>query len=290
MTEPKLWPDHAERIVERGGFGPYTVELLFEGKPELDAAMLRQRVAERLGEVVDLDPDQSREDNQAVLLFFPSMQVTFAQGSVPAQVVLIGPVEAPPDSGARATAVQQTWDFDTAADVVQRHTHSLMVGDLMAGPLPIRDRITLITTVVAAGCELLRPTGIYWLPSDLIVAPPAFLESLDRDGLSDLGPLINVRFFDAGTDGMVMDTLGMAGLQLPDVQIHYTTLEPPWAAQKLRSVAAYLWENGDIIEDGQTIPGLHDGELWPCRHEDSIVGPDRIVLDIDPSPYGPTRG
>jgi hypothetical protein len=175
--------------------------------------------------------------------------------------------------------------------VAQRHTHSLLVTDLMASPIPTKERITLITTVVAAGCELLAPIGIYWLPSDLIVAPREFLESLDKGELSDLRQLINVRFFDAGTDGMVMDTLGMASLQLPDVQIHFNdALDPPWAAQKVRSVAAYLWENGDIIEDGQTIPGLRDGESWPCRHEDSIVGPDRVVLDIDPSPYGPDRG
>jgi hypothetical protein len=291
VTEPTLWPKHAEFVVERGGFGPYTVELLFEGQPDVDAEVLRARVAERLDEVVDLSPEDPWQSNgkQAVLLFFPSMQVTFAQGSIPSQVFLLGPTEDPP-ARSWATAIQQTWDFDDAADVVQRHTHTMVVGDLMAGPLPIRDRITLMTTVVAAACELLRPTGIYWLPSDLIVAPSAFLEWLAHDGLSDVGPLINVRFFDSGTDGMVMDTLGMAGLQLPDVQIHYTTLEPPWAAQKVRSVAAYLWEKGDVIEDGQTIPGLLDGELWPCRHEDSLVGPDRVVLDIDPSPYGPTRG
>jgi hypothetical protein len=97
MTEPKLWPDHAELIVERGGFGPYTVELLFDKKPTIDSQALRLRVAERLSEVVDMAPDDPLrgDDRQAVLLLFPGTQVTFAEGSIPAQVALLGPTENP---------------------------------------------------------------------------------------------------------------------------------------------------------------------------------------------------
>ena len=34
------------------------------------------------------------------------------------------------------------------------------------------------------------------------------------------------------------------------------------------------------MEDGHTVEGLHPGEKWKCRREDSLVGPLRMVLDV----------
>ena len=55
--------------------------------------------------------------------------------------------------------------------------------------------------------------------------------------------------------------------------------------QQLYNTAIYLLEHGDIIADGHTLTGSN-GEPWHCRHEDSLLEPSRLVLDICPNaPY-----
>jgi hypothetical protein len=52
----------------------------------------------------------------------------------------------------------------------------------------------------------------------------------------------------------------------------------------LRNLAAYLYQYGDIIEDGNTVEGIHH-ERWVCQREDSIAEPLRMVLDINPGEF-----
>ena len=38
----------------------------------------------------------------------------------------------------------------------------------------------------------------------------------------------------------------------------------------------------DVIESGHTVGGLEPGEKWRCQHEDAMVPPERVVLDLNP--------
>jgi hypothetical protein len=80
-----------------------------------------------------------------------------------------------------------------------------------------------------------------------------------------------------------MDTLGLAALGLPDLQCHFHGLEVNEVAGLLYNTAWYVFENGDVIEDGQTVDGV-DGHRWRCQHEVALVPPEREVLDINPGP------
>ncbi len=44
----------------------------------------------------------------------------------------------------------------------------------------------------------------------------------------------------------------------------------------------YLFRQGDIINDGETVEGVERGQKWVCRHEQALVPPEREVLDINP--------
>ena len=98
---------------------------------------------------------------------------------------------------------------------------------------------------------------------------------------------LNVRLFriENGAAGdTIMDTRGLAALGLPDVQMHFRDLDPGRVAALLYNYARYLNEHGDCINDGETIDGATPGTRWRCRHEMSLVPPERLVLDIDPGP------
>ena len=82
----------------------------------------------------------------------------------------------------------------------------------------------------------------------------------------------------------MMDTMGLAVLGLPDLQLHFRNLQPGRVAAHLYNCALYLFQKGDVIEDGNTIAGLEPHEKWRCQHEMSLIGPKRVVIDLDPGP------
>jgi len=89
---------------------------------------------------------------------------------------------------------------------------------------------------------------------------------------------VNVRFFNIeGTEDMLIDTVGMSTLFLPDLQYPY-------------NVASYILEHDNPIQDGETIDGVADGQMsreiqWKCQYEDALIQPPREVLDIHMGKY-----
>ena len=84
---------------------------------------------------------------------------------------------------------------------------------------------------------------------------------------------------------MLVDTLGMSLLFLPDLQYHFRGLDPNRIVNHAYNTAFYLLINDNSIETGDTIDGITDGsaqpERWICRYEEPLIQPVREVLDID---------
>ena len=81
---------------------------------------------------------------------------------------------------------------------------------------------------------------------------------------------------------MLMDTLGGAAFGVPDVQCHFLQLDPAAVSPYLFNAGVYLVQNGDVIEDGHTLPSIDGQSKWSCQHEDALVPPERLVLDVNP--------
>jgi len=97
---------------------------------------------------------------------------------------------------------------------------------------------------------------------------------------------VNVRLFNIeGIDDEsepLMDTMGLAAFDLPDLQYHFKDLDPDAVARILHVYGDYIFKNGDIIEGDHTIREISPDDKWVCRHEISLVEPNRILLDINP--------
>ncbi len=52
----------------------------------------------------------------------------------------------------------------------------------------------------------------------------------------------------------------------------------------LYNAAYYLFEHGDVIDDGDTIQGIPTDQRWTCQHELALAEPEREVIDINPGP------
>jgi hypothetical protein len=136
----------------------------------------------------------------------------------------------------------------------------------------------VFVAAVAGLVDQAPPRAIHWWPAQRIVEPDAFLRDVAVDPFA-FSTAVNVRNFAIADrdDESVMDTMGLATLGLPDIQVHFRGRDLDDMAGRIHGTARYLFDRGDVIEDGQTV-GV---ERWVARHEVALIDPEREVLDLD---------
>lgn len=260
---------------------PLIVQLLYESPPTLDFARLTAKVEEYCGRT---DP-RSRPTADAKLAhyFMLDAEVQYKEGRLPTQLCLCRG-DSPPDVARLEKALQQTWDWDEARNVVASAKHMLLANDFVAAGLEPKLRNKQFRGFIRAIQEVAPCNALHWINTQLIVHPGRFVFQQAEIGAGPLYGSINVRFFNIqGTNGdMLMDTLGLGVLGLPELQCHFRDLQPTDVGRVLYNVAYYVFQRGDVIKNGETVPGVLDNDNWRCQHEMALVGPERVVLDVDP--------
>jgi hypothetical protein len=198
--------------------------------------------------------------------------------------------DADQDQALPPEAFRQTWDWPDASRAMGEAGQSMLVTDLMASGVPPADRLRLFHAVLRSIVETYAPVGLYVVSAERAVEAGAYLATLEADP-AGFASTVNVRLFtiDDATGDALFDTLGLGPLGLPDIQLRFRGLDLDAAARWVFNVAYYVFANGDVIQDGHTLSGIDPDELWPCRHEGAMAGPERMVLDVDPWPHAPER-
>ena len=270
---------------ETGGFArTYGVELLCESQPSLSLEELLEAVrrhrpaAEPLG-----------RSGEAIALGFvhPDHPIRMGDKVLHPQTCIFSTDKPFQLDDTLEEDLGQSWSFPEAVEVVERCRHTLLVTDMMSSPLNHKERLGLFQDVLAGVLEVVpawpstggRPAS----SSTLGVTSKPITRARRR---SFFAGALNVRFYNISNapGDMVMDTLGLAALGLPDLQCHFRGLEPGRVAALLANTGYYVFDQGDVIEDGHTVEGLEPGSPWRCQHEDALVPPSRVVLDLDPGP------
>jgi hypothetical protein len=103
---------------------------------------------------------------------------------------------------------------------------------------------------------------------------------------------VNVRFFNIqGTDDMLVDSLGMYTLYLPDVQYHFHSVDPNLIVNHAYNVLSYIFANENPIKSGDPIDSISENGymcrdvMWKCNYEGSLIQPAREVIDICMNEY-----
>ncbi|MBK8594762.1 MAG: DUF4261 domain-containing protein [Holophagales bacterium] len=260
----------------------YGVELLCTRPPTISKRQLLAALRSRCPGATPLD----RDAESGVLAFVhEDHPIQLSDARIAAQT-FIAVADKPLAPQPLAESVQQSWTFPGAAAALHRSHATVVVTDLMSSALEYKARLHLFQRALLGVLEVIPCEAIHWRPSLRLVDPLAFAEagSGPPSGLFFAGAL-NVRLFNiqGREEETVMDTLGLAALGLPDLQCHFHGLEVNEVAGLLYNTAWYVFENGDVIEDGQTVDGV-DGHRWRCQHEVALVPPEREVLDINPGP------
>jgi hypothetical protein len=299
-----------------GGFGgagaaggAYAVDLLYATSPPLDADRLGPRVRAFCPRAEAADaggrpPILFSHKDHLVPVDLPVAAPGDPVPVVPARTVVM-PTDRVIDVAALHASLGQTRDWDDAADALARSTARVVVTDLLARDLPPRERLALFEAVLLGVIEAARPAAIHWRPAGKLVDPAALLKasgSPEVDALPQAA--INVRLFRVkrseqarhaeqarpseqarhADQDLLMDTLGLAALGLPDFQVVFHGMEPARVAGHLYAVALYTLRSGDPVDDGQTIEGPTRGTEWTARLTAAAAEPPRAVVEFDPGP------
>jgi hypothetical protein len=239
---------------------PLVVELWYAEAPDLGDSRLLQA----------LRPQWPATELQLESIVVP-------HGDTPSPLLTVIMTASPLGEGGKVMPdVSQTWGWEGAEAAVSASRCSLLVTEMFGDGRTPQERWGAMSDVIAELARLTRPTVLSWPQSQRVGNPELF-------AAGDLDGLINVRYFSIANDPgvMVMDTLGLHVLGLPDVQCHFRGREPGEIATMLFSTAVYEFQSGDVIADGNTISGPRADERLVCFHEPALLAPSRQVIDVD---------
>lgn len=256
-------------------------ELHFCSSPLYDFAEVKARAQEILES--DLDSTNTQEMEPTFLVFHKgSRRFKVEDGEVPAQTAILS-TNQPPQLEAYRKDIQQSWRCQRAEELLKDCKEARLVIEMMARHLPPQDRVSLFHGVLRAMIEATNPVALVFKHSQQVIEPADYLAACDQDPILRPGSL-NVRFFNISNSNgeMVMDTRGLAEIGLHDLQCHFRDLDPTAVARVLFNTAVYIFENGPVIESGQTVAGIEPNSRWRCQFENSLLEPKREVLDLNP--------
>ena len=281
-----LTEEEIQRQLEKSFSHAYIVELYFEKRPEIDRGALLQSMRRYCGNVEILEP--RGEDSLSLIHHDHPVLYPGRPAPVLFNLMSIGPVPESRDAGEAepaflTTSYQPSWGWRDAKAAVDTCSFSIMTSDLLAAGLHYKERLELYRNSLRALLEVVDCKAIHFTTSQQFVKPSEFLKSFAKPTRNVLYGAVNVRGFNIDrSEDVVMDTLGLAAIGLPDVQCHFRGLDRDAVAGMLYSAAHDIYENGDIIRDGQTMQGIMPRDRWKCLHEVSMVEPLRQVIDIRP--------
>jgi hypothetical protein len=265
----------------------YAVELLYEIAPVFTKAEVLTQLRDRCGAVSAVDVNSEEGLN----FFFPAYRVPFKDDAMPVQVA-IAVHDAPLEDPALEKALGRTLDWGDVRAVTDGHTAHVTLTDILAVQLEYRARLGLFQNVLQGLMELVMPSAILWRPSMKVVDPMALLQALrPGDSRDALHGAVNVRRFKSAEHPgrMLMDTLGLAAIGLPDLECAFLGLDPGKVQAVLMSLARYQYDLGDVLNDGRVVKVPGSDDAWVLQRGPSRQQPPRDVFALRVAGANTTR-
>ena len=186
----------------------------------------------------------------------------------------------------------QVWNCPNVDDLLAECEYRVFATDMLAAGLESKQRADMLVKYVDALLELYPACkAVVFGPSRKFLSRESIENHPDKAVTRFIDYAVNVRYFNIqGTDDMMVDSVGMSTLFLPDVQYHFHGMNPDDVVIHAYNMLCFILENDNPVGDGDTISGLENGELdsnvqWTLQYEDSLVQPVRAVLDVNMGEY-----
>lgn len=282
MSEEEVFQQDADGEGIRPG-GPFLIHLLFQkpvGVP--DKEKMQAVMAAHCGKVDCFSYDEKMAGFAAL-----EHEAEFQDGKMPVQLMIM---QCEKFEGANLGTFErsQMWDCMEQRDrILEECKHQIVGVDMLAAGLPVLERANLDMDFMEALLELYPECeAVYFSSCGKLFLAETIRQSqvTGTDRFIKFG--VNARFFNIqGTEDMVVDTVGMNILFLPDLQYHFHGMDPNEVVYHAYNLASYILDNDNPIEAGETVDGMRNGQMvpdirWKCQYEDALIQPVRGVLDV----------
>lgn len=183
-------------------------------------------------------------------------------------------------------------DCEEAEEILKKAKYELCLSDFLSIDLLPRQRGHLITSwvkLMAFTCQ--DCIGVYNHRSKKIMSRNqvvALFSKDDTESFLEFG--VKLRLYPiGGRDEILIDTFGLYGIDLVDLQYHLRRVDPTNFFEHAKSMAMLLYENEVELEEGDAVTGIARGDRWFCHYERSIASPSRRVIDVDTGSYAARR-
>ena len=182
----------------------------------------------------------------------------------------------------------QMWDCPEHDEILDSCRYHVLASDVLGAVMHYKDRADMLMDYLEALVELF-PTckAVYFVNSGKMFTAEAIRSHSVPHDDRFIYFAVNVRFFNIqASPAMIVDTVGMKTLGMPDLQYHYHDMDPNFVVNHAYNVLSYMYANENPIENNHTIDGVVNGQmsdevLWKCCYEESLIQPVRGVIDIN---------
>lgn len=185
-------------------------------------------------------------------------------------------------------AKTQLWNCEKGLEILEQCPYQVVATDVLASGLEYKERAVMLVKYVEALVELYPSCkAVVFENSKKMLAREEILNCNLSIEYKFIYYAVNVRFFNIhDTNDMLVDSLGMSTLFLPDIQCHFHSMNPNDIVNYAYDILYYIYDNNNPIKDGNTIVGLSNGVMnteimWKLQYESSLIQPLREVVDIN---------
>ena len=189
----------------------------------------------------------------------------------------------------------QMWDCtdEQKKEIPEKCRYQVFVTDMFGSAVHYKQRAEMLMNYLDALVELYPGCKAVFFPTAGKIYPADRIRANDVPKKQRfLTYAVNRRFFNiTGTeDDMIVDSLGMSILGLPDLQYHFHGFDVNEIICHAMNMLIYIFDNDNPIDNGDTIDSISGGVLtrdvmWKCQYEDSLIQPVRTVIDVNTGKY-----
>lgn len=256
----------------------YSVELYMKEKPVILETILLENIKKYCGNVELV----ANQDNNTTFAFMDHV-LEYKNVSAPVSII-VSTIYDSSNKEKLENSLSQSWNLNNK-ESIQDCRYRVLITDIMAIGLEYTKRIELFQKALYAIVELMPCEGIHFQLTEQVISREDYLENNPlNDDYDILFGILNVRLFNVEgiKDEYIMDTLGLSAVGLCDLQCHFKGLTPNEISDLLYSYGYYIFDNQDAADTLESIEGINEDDVWKCKHEVSIIKPERVVLDINP--------
>lgn len=262
--------------------GPFLIQMLFKEPVPMPGKEKMTAVMEQHIDSVECFCHNEKTAGFAALEHIAE----FKDGKAPVQLMVMG-CNRFEGKGFDAFLMSQMWDCHEDRERIFRECrYQVVATDMLTAALPALERANLDMDFLDALAELYPTCEAFYFQNcgKLFLAEDVRSHQIEgTDRFIRFG--VNARFFNIqGTEDMLVDTVGMSTLFLPNLQYHFHGMDPNWVVNHAYNVTSYILEHDNSIEDEEMVDGIVDGAMsrevqWKCQYEDALIQPSREVLD-----------